>query len=230
MKDNWSDPGFATEWDTEAAHSNPTRSLLLDLLATIVTDAYVEGNKILDLGFGSGHVENRLFQVIPHVEIVGIDASDVMIAKAQEKLKYSSTMTIIKHDLNDISKLILPSGNYQIALTSFVLHEVDSTKKREIFDYIYKTLMSQGMYILVDRFKINSGNLHLPYSSQWNWQKKQSGAAGTKSFDSYVQEMTSKEDSPDSMEDMLAWLREAGFKAACLQLQLDRGLIVGMKD
>lgn len=229
MKDNWSDQEFATDWDTDTAISNPSRSLLLDLLVSIVHDAYVEGNKVLDLGFGSGHVENKLFHVLPSVQIVGVDASDVMMAKAREKLENNPNIMMIKHDLNEINDLILPEGKYQIALTSFVLHEVPSAQKREIFEYIYKTLMPKGIYILVDRFKIDADGLNQAYAGQWNWQRRLENSTGAKPFAKYAEEMSAKEDSPDTMEDQLFWLREIGFKSACLELKLDRGLIVAVK-
>lgn len=229
MKDNWSDEAFTTDWDSDAAVRNPTRSLLLDLLTSIVADSYVKGNKILDLGFGSGHVENRLFTKFPNAQIVGIDSSEVMIGKAHEKLKNNRNVTMIKHDLASINSLVLPEGQYQFAITSFVLHEIPSAQKREIFTFLYKTLMPQGIYILVDRLKIDSDGLFFPYKSQWDWQKLHATSNSKKSFEEYTKEMSVKQDSPDFVEVQLNWLREAGFKSSCLQLQLDRGLIVAVK-
>ena len=229
MKDNWSDYEYATDWDTDAAVTNFSRSMLLDLLTSIITDTYIENNKILDLGFGSGHVEDQLLSKLPEAQIVGVDASDVMIAKAKERLKDNSNVIMINHDLNRINSLILPKGNYQFAITSFVLHEIPSVHKREIFEFIYKTLMPGGLYILVDRFKIDSDALILPYTSQWSWKRKFYKGKGTKPFEEYKKEISAKEDSPNTMEEQLIWLRETGFKSACLQLLLDRGLIVGVK-
>ena len=42
--------------------------------------------------------------------------------------------------------------------------------------------------------------------------------------------MSVKEDSPDTLEDQLKWLRQVGFKADCLELELDRALVLAIKQ
>ncbi|OGE87612.1 MAG: hypothetical protein A3J07_02755 [Candidatus Doudnabacteria bacterium RIFCSPLOWO2_02_FULL_49_13] len=230
MKDNWHDPKFAMGWDADAAVNNPSRARLLDLLLTIITDSYSNDGMILDLGFGTGLVEEMIFNKIPAAQIVGVDSSEAMIAKAEDRLKGRNMITI-QHDLNEIKNLKLPQGQYQFAITSFALHEIPSIHKQEIFKFIYKNLVSGGMYVLVDRFKIESDSLASAYESQWRSQTKSATWTDWKEpFAEYKKRMSIKEDFPDLVEDQLAWLRESGFKAACLQLEFDRGLIVGLKS
>ncbi len=231
-KDNWDDQKFAKDWDIDAAVNNPMRNLLLSLLTTIVKENYKHGDKILDLGFGSGQVEQLILKGLPDAEFVGVDSSEAMMGLATGKIT-EDKLTAIQYDLNNISGLELPKANYGIAITSFALHEISAKAKQAVFKYIYKTLSKDGIYILVDRFKIPTDTLPAVYKSQWNWQAANRNTTNwsdwKESFEDYAGRLRTKDDSPDTVEDQLNWLREAGFNASCLQLQLDRGLIVGVK-
>lgn len=229
MKDKWTDKKFASEWDSNAAIKNPTRSLLLDLLVTIIADSYMEGKKILDLGFGSGQIESMLFAKIPNAQIIGVDASQTMINLAIAKLGKYPGLNPILHDLTKIDDLVIPQGEYQFVITSFVLHELPQEKKRKVFEFIYQTLMPGGLYLLVDRFKIDAQSLKIAYLGQRSWQKRKSNWQQDLTLDQYVQQMAEKQDFPDTLEDQLKWLRETGFAADCLQFELDRGLIAAVK-
>ena len=227
MKDDWNNQNFATDWDQTAAVTNPNRLALLELLAAIVSDNYIEGKYILDLGCGSGLVEKQIIEKLPNAKFVGVDASEVMLAKARERISKDQLITV-KHDLEQINSLSIPSVEYQIAITSFALHEISSEAKKKIFQFIYNNIIKNGFYILVDRFKIDAQNLKTGYSSQWKntvhpeWK-------GDLSFEEYTAKMSDKEDSPDTLEDQLKWLRQIGFKTDCLQLELDRALVFAVK-
>ncbi|MBX4187387.1 MAG: class I SAM-dependent methyltransferase [Candidatus Doudnabacteria bacterium] len=231
MKDNWSDEKFAADWDNDAAVNNPMRNKLLSLLVTIVADNYNAGDKILDLGFGSGQVEKMIFDRLPDAEVTGVDASETMIKMAKERVPQSNLIAI-KHDLTEIGRLNLAKDQYKFAITSFCLHEIPAPHKKEIFKFIYDSLTAGGIYILVDRFKIDIEFLKGAYRSQWKWQSENANTDWSdwkEQFEDYTKRMNSKDDSPDTTEDQLKWLREKGFAAACFQLQFDRGLIVGIK-
>ncbi len=227
MKDNWNDEQFATDWDQTSAITNPNRLALLELLTAIVSDNYTEDKYILDLACGSGLVERQITEKVSNAKFVGVDASDVMLAKASRRIGKDRFMAV-KHNLEQIDSLSIPSVEYQIAITSFALHEISSESKKKIFRFIYNNLGRNGFYVLVDRFKIDTQNLKIGYSSQWKntvhpeWK-------GNLSFEEYASKMSTKEDSPDTLEDQLKWLRNIGFKADCLQLELDRGLILAIK-
>ena len=234
MKDNWSDQRFASDWDNNAAVNNPMRNLLLSLLLTLVEDNYAIGDKILDLGFGSGQIEKMIFKKLPDAEITGVDSSETMIKLAKKKIGIGSKLSTIHHDLNNTTELELPNSPYKFVITSFVLHEISATHKKEIFKYAFDALTDKGIYILVDRFRINIKDLRNTYKAQWHWQSQNANITNwsdwKEQFEEYEKRMVAKDDSPDPVDDQLMWLREIGFTAACVQLQFDRGLIVGVKN
>ena len=65
MPMDFTDKKTAQAWDSDTTFYNPTRPQQLDLMLTIIEDAYQPGDTILDLGFGSGLVEERIFRRIP---------------------------------------------------------------------------------------------------------------------------------------------------------------------
>lgn len=150
-----------------------------------------------------------------------------MLAKAAKRIN-KDQLTTIKHDLEQIHNLTIPSFEYQIAITSFALHEISSDSKKQIFRFIYNHLSKDGFYILVDRFKIDIQNLKLGYASQWN-SALHPNWKNNLNFEQYASKMSEKEDSPDSLEDQIQWLRQIGFRAGCLQLKLDRALVLAVK-
>ncbi|MEJ0021132.1 MAG: class I SAM-dependent methyltransferase [Candidatus Doudnabacteria bacterium] len=230
MKDNWHHQEFATDWDTDTHKGNPSRLAQLDLMTSIIVDNYERGNKILDLGFGTGQVEDLILKKIPHAEIVGVDSSDAMIEKAKKRLEpFLSQVTMIKHNLEEINSLVLPENKYQFAITCQVLHELAHEKKKQIFKFVSDALEPGGMYFLLDRFKIDAEPMFKIYKGAWNWQERQAKLKSNKTFDKYKEQISTKEDYPASLEDEMHWMNEAGFKTGWLHLQLDRGLIAGVK-
>ena len=79
MKDNWSDPTFAAEWDQVDSRGHPTRGEQLDILTSIIADSYKVGTYILDIGCGSGQVEELILSKCAEAKIVGVDSSAAML-------------------------------------------------------------------------------------------------------------------------------------------------------
>ena len=66
--------------------TNPTRTEQLDILLTLVEGEYRPGSAILDIGMGSGRVEESLLGRLPDAFVVGVDASEAMLALAAGRL------------------------------------------------------------------------------------------------------------------------------------------------
>jgi ubiquinone/menaquinone biosynthesis C-methylase UbiE len=125
MKDNWHDKNFAVEWDETSNVGNPTRKAQLQILTRMVKAIYQQGTTIVDLGFGSGQIEELLFQTIPDAKIVGIDSSKEMISIADERLRsYKNNYSTITHDLTEIPSLELGAGTVGVVLRANSIHPV----------------------------------------------------------------------------------------------------------
>jgi len=231
MRDDWQDPGFARNWDADAEVGNPMRALQLDLVASLVAAEYRAGTTILDLGAGSGQVEALLLTARPDARIVAVDASPAMLALAKDRLvEAGSQLDFVLGDFAEPERIVLPAREYGIALLIQTLHHVPDDRKRRVLALLARTLSPQGLLILVDRLSFEDPALRSVHASMWNWLERRPAVKSGWSPEQLFERLAGKEDHTASLEQHLTMLREAGFRAACLELQLNRAVFVGRLD
>jgi tRNA (cmo5U34)-methyltransferase len=224
----------AQQWDTDTLSYNPSRPEQLDMLLTLIEDEYQTGKTILDLGIGSGLVEEMLFQRIPAAQVVGVDASSAMMTLAHERLKpYAGQYTTLEHDFTKIESLQLPSRAYQFIFSVQTLHHLTGEQMRHVYDWIYGTLDEHGLFLLLDRIAVNKPGLYRCYQSLWNRQdrlqtSKVSSSEG-QTFEDHTRIVRERGDLPMGLEKHLQLLHEVGFEAACLHMQTNRALLAARK-
>src|SRR5438045_9614539 len=108
MRDIWLHLTRTSNWDSDPLSGNPLRGEQLDLLLSLIADHYTPGSTILDVGSGSGLVEELLFQRLPEASVVGVDYSPAMIAMAAKRLRGKEKQSVmVQHGLwnNKAAKL-----------------------------------------------------------------------------------------------------------------------------
>jgi tRNA (cmo5U34)-methyltransferase len=231
MRDDWQDPGFARNWDEGAEVGNPTRARQLDLVTSLVAAEYRAGTSILDLGAGSGQVDALLLAARPDARIVAVDASPAMLALAKDRLaEAAGRIDFVLGDFAEPERIALPAREYGIALLIQTLHHVPDDRKRRVLTMLARSLSPQGLLILVDRLSFEDPALRSVHASMWTWLERRSAVKSDWSAEQLFQRLGSKEDHTASLEQHLAMLRGAGFRAACLELQLNRAVLVGRLD
>src|SRR2546423_5537468 len=115
MRDIWLDPTRTSNWDSDPHSGNPLRGEQVDLLLSLIADHYIRDSTILDIGSGSGLVEEQLFRWLPEALVVGIDYSPAMIAMAVKRLAGRDKQFVtVRHDLCHIQAATLPERDYRI--------------------------------------------------------------------------------------------------------------------
>lgn len=156
MKDNWQNKEFAQVWDSETATLNPTRAQQLDILTSILLDGYRPGSYILDIGSGSGQVEEMILKRNPSIKIVGVDSARPMIEMAIERLKpYGNNFQVIEKDITQLEVSDLPQGSYGHVFSCQVTHELPNEEKEKLFKKAYQILQSDGSILIMDRIKVD---------------------------------------------------------------------------
>jgi ubiquinone/menaquinone biosynthesis C-methylase UbiE len=230
VADDWLNPDFAHRWDAGAEVGNPGRALQLDLVTSLVAAEYRPGSTILDLGAGSGQVEALLLRARPDARIVAVDSSPAMLEIAKERLaKAGESVTLVEGDFAEPERIALPPRDYGIALLIQTLHHVPHDRKRRAIAVLARTLSPGGLLILVDRVTLADDALRGVHGSMWAWLERRSAIKSGWSADDLFRRLANKEDHTASLEEHLALLREAGFTAACLQLELNRAVFVGRR-
>lgn len=228
MRDDWLNPAFARNWDAAAEVGNPARALQLDLVTALVAAEYRPESTILDLGAGSGQVETLLLAARPDARVVAVDASPAMLALAKNRLANAKDkVEFVIGDFAEPERIALPARDYGIALLIQTLHHVPHDRKRRVLAMSARTLSPRGLLILVDRLAFEDPALRSVHASMWTWMERRSAIKSGWSADELFQRLAGKEDHTASLEEHLAMLREAGFRATCLELQLNRAVLVG---
>jgi tRNA (cmo5U34)-methyltransferase len=231
MRDEWENPKFAIEWDQTNLQHNPSRTEQLDMLISLLTNIYQEGTTILDLGIGSGLVENQIFARLPNASVVGVDSSAAMLSLAQQRLAaFARQCTFIQHDFADMASLVLPARAYQCAISVQALHHIPHQRQQALFQFVADLLPPNSIFLNMDRVDLDVDHFSGLYRVLWEHLEEQGVFKNNLNGEEFLQRLRSKDDYPALLETQLSWLKDAGFSATCLHLSLNRALIVGVKQ
>ena len=98
-------------------------------------------------------------------------------------------------------------SGYDLVVSGLSIHHLDQEGKRNLFARVFRSMNPGGVLIIRDIVLGNTPEETETYHRRWREYMTSQGEDGDFWFRKYI-EM----DSPDSVEDQLSWLREAGFK------------------
>jgi SAM-dependent methyltransferase len=149
--------------------------------------------RILDLGTGDGRVLRLLRESGQEFTGVGLDASQVMLAAARERLSDVAGIELVEHDLAEP----LPDlGRFDAVVSSFVIHHLEHERKRALYGEIFGLLEPGGTFANLEHVASPTERLHL-------------------AFGQAINEPADEEDPSDrtlDVETQLGWLRDLGFE------------------
>jgi tRNA (cmo5U34)-methyltransferase len=227
--DAWENPEFARHWDAVVSAANPSRAEQLDILATTVERVYAAGTSILDLGLGSGLVELALFARVPEAQIVGVEQSGAMIALAEQRLApYVDHCQIVRHNLADTAGLTLPERAYSVAFSVQTLHHIPHEAQRAVYQFVARLLPPGGVFLHMERVALDAKTFADVIPPAWEALESRAKVKSGGTAEDFLARLSHKNEYAATLEQHLAWMREAGFASTCLHLQLNRALIAGV--
>ena len=143
----------------------------------------VTARRVLDLGTGTGETASRVLALHHDVFLVGVDESDEMLTMARQTLPAARVELRVSR-LQDP----LPSGPFELVVSALAVHHLDGRAKAELFGRVHGLLSAGGRLVL--------GDVVIP--------DKPSDA---------VTPVDGEYDRPDTIEDQLRWMTDAGFAA-----------------
>jgi tRNA (cmo5U34)-methyltransferase len=227
MTGEWDDQEVAQSWTADPMATNPLRAEHLDILLSLLEDEYRPGKAIIDIGMGSGLVEELIFQRIPDAFVVGVDGSEPMLELAWQRLApYEGHYEGVKHDLTKIDSLQLSPRDYQLAISVQTLCNLADEHKLEVFKFLHRVLAEGGLFILLDRMGIDTPGLFGCYKMMWQRLNRIHGSriSEGETLEEHKQIMLDTGGLTATPEQHLHMLREAGFEAACLYIHANRAL------
>jgi tRNA (cmo5U34)-methyltransferase len=101
--------------------------------------------RILELGTGTGETARRVLARHPDATLVGIDASESMLAQARATLPAERVELRIAR-LQDP----LPAGPFDVVVSALAIHHLDGPGKAELFRRIASVLSPDARFALAD--------------------------------------------------------------------------------
>jgi tRNA threonylcarbamoyl adenosine modification protein (Sua5/YciO/YrdC/YwlC family) len=170
-----------------------------DRLQEAVTTATGTGAvRILELGTGTGETARRLLERHREAELVGIDASDRMLAVARAQLPPERAQLRVGR-LEDP----LPDRGFDLAASALAIHHLDGPAKAALFARVRRALAAGGRFVI--------GDVIVP---------EDPADATTPLMPGF--------DRPSTIAEQLAWLGDAGFEASVAWRSGDLAVIVAV--
>jgi ubiquinone/menaquinone biosynthesis C-methylase UbiE len=115
-----------------------------------------------------------------------------------------------------------------------MIHNVAHWHKRVAFEFVYRALAPGGLFLLLDRVRVDTPGLFGTYRAMWRRLDRLHGAHVSANegdtFEEHEQSVSTRGDQPATLEEHLRWLREAGFaEVALLHLHTNRALFAARK-
>jgi tRNA (cmo5U34)-methyltransferase len=158
----------------------------------------VDARRILELGTGTGETALRVLARHPEARLVGLDVNPEMLAEAHATLPASRVETLVAQTLQDP----LPAGPFELVFSALAVHHLTAGEKQSLFRRVAAVLTPAGRFVLADVVvPERPEDAEVPVSEGY--------------------------DKPDTVEDQLAWLREAGFEARVTWAKKDLAVLIG---
>lgn len=110
-----------------------------------------EGQKILDLGTGTGRtVVELLIRSSGKINVYGIDASLKMIENARQKVKEMGYAKKVFFDQGDILHLPYQNSFFDAVVCSYVLHHIPFQKRVEALSEARRVLKPRGRLLILE--------------------------------------------------------------------------------
>jgi tRNA (cmo5U34)-methyltransferase len=130
--------------------------------ATVRASEGVTAATILELGTGTGETSQRMLARHRGAQLVGIDASEAMLAVAREALTGADLRVQRLEDP-------LPEGPFDLVFSALAVHHLDAAGKRDLFARVAAVLRPGGRFALADVIvPTDPANAQIPLSRDFD--------------------------------------------------------------
>jgi len=214
---NWAKAGFARQYREKADIYIVERRRMLEIMKSYYRHfpGCTGQNHILDLGCGDGIITDNLLEIDDSISATLIDGSGDMLNNAKERLKGYKDIRYIQASFQDILEKDIFREKFNFIVSSLAIHHLAMDEKRRLFEKIYSYLDTEGYFMNIDVILAPAETLEQWYLTLWReWMDEKKTAAGIEMDDDDVVRrfQDNKDNKPDTLNDQLNALRNAGFK------------------
>jgi SAM-dependent methyltransferase len=224
----WGDSDFVRVWDRQPA--NALKAEQLDIMAAVISENWRRGDRILDLGCGTGKTEERVLERLPVARFVCVDRSEVMLGFARGRLSgYAGQCRFAVHDLTRPGRLALPESPFRFIVLVDTVHELADPAKRRLFGFCHKHLARGGILLILDRIAIDLRHSGAAHKAVLRRLQQVTGSRIGQLSDCFADRRSRDHEHPLSMEDYLRLFRTSGLVPAVLHLHFHKVLFAASR-
>ena len=163
-------------------------------------------DSILELGCGTGNFSLLLQHAFPNATITFVDISRDSLEVCATRLAKNDRYAFRQQDFRELD---FDPSSFDLVTSSIAVHHLTGPEKQSLFANMYSWLTPTGILTFNDQFAGATSDLYQRHMQGW---KDMAFAAGSTQadWDMWMQHQT-EHDHHDSLEDHLAWLKQAGF-------------------
>ena len=103
--------------------------------------------RLVDIGCGTGRLLDQIKQAFPRLEVLGVDLSHAYLAQARAHLRPRRNVSLA---MAPGECLPLADASCEIAVSSYVFHELPASIRRAVAGEIGRILVPGGLFVFVD--------------------------------------------------------------------------------
>ena len=175
------------------------------ILQTITDNIDDDKSEILDIGMGTGNLEEFIFQKFPQARVTGIDTSADFLNKTKMKYDTQQLQTVQA----DIRNYEMGENKFGKILASLAIHHFEDDEKKKLFQNIYQALTENGSFINFDMVKPETDEQFLKLQEELFQKWKDLGLT-----DDFIEEEKKEMAGRDRLVELSKqkeWLEEIGF-------------------
>jgi len=203
---------IATEYDTLKLRIIPGYREIQQLIDRLLAQPRERPLRILELGTGTGLWAARFLRRHPAARYDGIEFSEQMRALAETRLEpFKERARLYDWDLNTCEF----DSQYDLVVSFFTLHHV--VDKAKLIKHIYRALETGGRFAYADVIRAKNERLERFFTDEWTafMQRRKVEQAR---IDAILADHW-ENDLPESVEQQLAYFKNAGFQTCGLVWQ-----------
>lgn len=215
MTVTWQDEDAASHFLDNRRHM-PCMDLLFEAAVTLVGDIGRTPRRIVDLGCGEGATGGTMLRLWPQAELVLLDNSPPMLARARQRYGDQPNVRIVDADLGQaglIGEVVKEPAD--AIVSSAAIHHLRRDRQRELYAEIFEALAPGGVFVNIEHVASAGPRTERLW---WDWfyrkiaeNRKKAGVPTT------LQQVRAEFDPRQEVniltpvEQQVQWLRQIGY-------------------